>query len=264
MTRKILGAISMVLLFLIVLACFFPGLLTSYQPNEIDFSRKFTRPGPGHWMGTDQLGRDIFSRLLYGGRVTLGSALVIAVGSTLLASVWAGVSAYVGGLWDELLTRIVDLLLILPGLLLALLLVSLLEPGMGSLVLALVIVRWPGYARILRGQLYALLQEDYLLAAEAIGARPIRIIWRHLLPNAWVLILTVFGLSFSSGIISISSLSFLGFGVQLPNPEWGAMINAARPFLQTRPYLMVFPGFAVVISILLTNLSLGLLESDTK
>jgi len=262
MTRKMLGTTSLVLLILIVLACFFPGLLTSYQPNQIDFSQKFTSPGPGHWMGTDELGRDIFTRLLHGGRVTLGSALVIAVGSTLTAAVWAGVSAYSGGLWDELLTRIVDLLLILPGLLLALLLVSLLEPGMASLVLALVIARWPGYARILRGQLYSLLKEDYLLAAEAIGARPIRIIWRHLLPNAWVLIITVFGLSFASGIISISSLSFLGFGVQLPNAEWGAMINAARPFLQTRPYLMVFPGAAIVISILLTNLSLSLIEPE--
>lgn len=260
MIRKMLGVVSLVLLSLIVLACFFPGMVSSYQPNEIDFTRKFTPPGPEHWMGTDELGRDVFTRLLYGGRVTLGSALVIAVGSTLVAAVWAGVSAYIGGLWDELLTRIVDLLMILPGLLLALLLVSLLEPGMGSLVLALVIARWPGYARILRGQIYSLLKEDYLLAAEAIGARPIRIIWRHLLPNALVLILTVFGLSFASGIISISSLSFLGFGVQLPTPEWGAMINAARPFLQTRPYLMVYPGAAVVIVILLSNLSLNLLE----
>lgn len=260
MKRKPLGKVSLFLLFLIVLTCFFPGILSPYQPNEIDFKRKFSPPGPEHWMGTDELGRDVFTRLLYGGRVTLGSALVIAVVSTLAAALWAGVSAYIGGLWDELLTRFLDLLLILPGLLLALLLVSMFEPGMGSLILALVIARWPGYARILRGQIYSLLKEEYLLAAEAVGARPIRIIWRHLLPNVMVLILTVFGLSFASGIISITSLSFLGFGVQLPTPEWGAMINAARPFLQTRPYLIVFPGSAIVISILLTNLSLSLVE----
>lgn len=262
MSSKSLGAFSLGLLVLILLACLFPGLLSPYQPNEIDFSRKFTPPGPEHWMGTDELGRDVFARLLHGGRITLGSALLIAAASTLGAAVWAGVSAYAGGLWDELMTRMVDLLLILPGLLLALLLVSLLEPGMGSLILALVIARWPGYARILRGQIYSLLKEEYLLAAEAVGARPMRIVWRHLLPNALVLILTVFGLSFASAIISISSLSFLGFGVQLPTPEWGAMINAARPFLQTRPYLMVFPGAAVVITILLTNLSLNVVEPE--
>lgn len=260
MIRKILGVISLVFLFVILLACLFPNQLSPYQPNEIDFSRKFIPPGRQHMMGTDELGRDVLTRLLYGGRVTLGSALVIAGGSTLLAALWAGVSAYIGGIWDEILTRIVDLLLIIPGMLLALLLVSLLQPGMGSLVLALVIARWPGYARILRGKVYSLLSEEYLLAAEAIGARPFRIIWRHLLPNALVLILTVFRLSFASGIISISSLSFLGFGVQLPNSEWGAMINAARPFLQTRPYLMVFPGAAIVVTILLINLSLNLLE----
>lgn len=255
-----MGMGSLVFLLMILLACLFPGQLSPYHPNEIDFSRKFTPPSSQHLMGTDELGRDVFTRLLYGGRVTLGSALVISMGSTLLAALWAGVSAYIGGIWDELLTRIVDLMLIIPGLLFALLLVSVLEPGMGSLVLALVIARWPGYARILRGQIYSLLNEDYLMAAEAFGARPYWIIWRHLLPNAMVLILTVFGLSFASGIISISSLSFLGFGVQLPNPEWGAMINAARPFLQARPYLMVFPGAAIVITILLTNLSLSLLE----
>lgn len=260
MIRKTLGRASLALLFLILLACLFPSLLSPSQPNEIDFSLKFTPPGAAHWMGTDELGRDVLARLLYGGRITLGSALIIALGSTALAALWAGVSAYLGGIWDELLTRLVDLLMIIPGLLFALLLVSILEPGMRSLVIALVIARWPGYARILRGQIYSLLQEDYLLAAEAVGARPLRIIWCHLLPNAWVLILTVFGLSFASGIISISSLSYLGFGVQLPNPEWGAMINAARPFLQTRPYLMIFPGGAIVITILLTNLSLGLLE----
>lgn len=263
MIRKALGIVCLVLLTLIVLACFFSSQLSHFQPNEIDFSRKFTPPGSQHLLGTDELGRDILSRILYGGRVTLGSALIIAGGTTLVASLWAGISAYVGGVWDELLTRIVDLLMVIPGLLFALLLVSLLEPGMGSLVLALVIARWPGYARILRGQIYSLLSEDYLLAAKAIGARSSRIIWHHLLPNARVLILTVFGLSFASGILSITSLSFLGFGVQLPNPEWGAMINAARPFLQTRPYLMVFPGAAIVITILLTNLCLSLFEPKT-
>ena len=260
MIRKALGLVSLGFMSLILLACFFPGLLSPYQPNAIDFSRKFYPPDNLHWMGTDELGRDVLTRLLYGGRVTLGSALGIAVGSTLLAALWAGVSSYVGGIWDELLTRIVDLLMVIPGLLFALLLVSILEPGMDSLVIALVIARWPGYSRILRGQIYSLLSEDYLLAARAIGARPSRIIWHHLLPNARFLILTVFGLSFASGILSITSLSFLGFGVQLPNPEWGAMINAARPFLQTRPYLMFFPGSAIVITILLTNLSLSLLE----
>lgn len=211
-------------------------------------------------MGTDELGRDVFARILYGGRTTIGSALAIAAVSTAIAAVWAAVSAYLGGFWDELLTRIADLLMIIPGLLFALLLVSILEPGMRSLVIALIIARWPGYSRILRGQIYTLLSAEYLVAAKALGARSVHIIRRHILPNSLLLILTLFGLNFASSILSISSLSFLGFGVQLPHPEWGSMINAARPFLQTRPYLMLFPGLAIIVTILLTNLSLRLLE----
>ena len=115
MIRKTLGIMSLGFLVLILLACFFPGLVSPYQPNAIDFSHKFSPPGSLHWMGTDELGRDVLTRLLYGGRVTLGSALGIAVGSTLLASLWAGVSAYTGGVVDELLTRIADLLMIIPG-----------------------------------------------------------------------------------------------------------------------------------------------------
>ena len=260
MTRTIIGALSLALLAVILLACAFPGLFTNYEPNAINFAEKFSQPNRIHLMGTDELGRDLFTRLLFGGRVTIGSSLVIAGGSTLIAAIWAAVSAYLGGIWDELMTRIVDILMIIPALLFALLLISILEPGMRSLVIALAIVRWPGYARILRGQVYSLLSAEYLVAAKALGARPVHIIRRHIIPNITMLIITLFGLSFASGILSISSLSFLGFGVQLPHPEWGAMINAARPFLQTRPYLMIFPGLAIIVTVLLANLSLRWLE----
>lgn len=260
MTRTVIGALSLTLLAVILFACAFPGLFTNYEPNAINFAEKFSQPNRIHPMGTDELGRDLFTRLLFGGRVTIGSSLLIAVGSILIAAIWGAVSAYLGGIWDELMTRIVDILMIIPALLFALLIISILEPGMRSLVIALAIVRWPGYARILRGQVYSLLSAEYLVAARALGARPVHIIRRHIIPNTTMLIITFFGLSFASGILSISSLSFLGFGVQLPHPEWGAMINAARPFLQTRPYLMFFPGLAIIVTVLLANLSLRFLE----
>lgn len=260
MTGKTLGWITLGLLAVILLACAFPGMLSGADPNEINLTEKFSPPGREHPMGTDNLGRDLFARVLYGGRVTLGSSLIIALGSVILAVLWAAISAYTGGWWDEVMTRVVDLLLILPGLLFALLLVSLLQPGMKGLVIALTLVRWPGYARILRGRVMSLLGREYLTAARALGARDLHIIRRHILPNLLELALTFFGLSFAGAILSISSLSFLGFGVQLPHPEWGAMVNAARPFLQTRPYLMIFPGLAIVVTILLVNISLRLLE----
>ena len=262
MKYRAIPVFSLVMLVLIVLACTFPAMITPYHPNEINFEEKFSPPSRAHPLGTDAFGRDMLARLLYGGRVTIGSSLVIAAGSISIAVLWAAISAFLGGIWDELLTRIVDILLILPSLLFALLLVSILEPGMRSLILALTLVRWPGYARILRGDVIKLLGAKYLTAARALGARPAYIIWRHIIPNMLPLIITLFGLSFASSILSISSLSFLGFGVQLPNPEWGAMINAARQHLQIYPYLMLFPGLAIVITILLTNLSLKLLERD--
>jgi len=260
MTRMVIGALSLALLAVILFACAFPGLFTNYEPNAINFAEKFSQPNQIHPLGTDELGRDLFTRMLFGGRVTIGSSLLLAAGSTFIAAIWAAISAYLGGIWDELMTRIVDILMIFPALLFALLLVSILEPGMRSLVIALALVRWPGYARILRGQIYSLLSAEYLTAAEALGARPLHIIYRHIIPNTTMLIITLFGLSFASSILSISSLSFLGFGVQLPKAEWGAMINAARPLLQNHPYLMLFPGLAIIVTILLTNLSLRWLE----
>jgi ABC-type dipeptide/oligopeptide/nickel transport system permease subunit len=257
-----IAVLSLVVLILIILACIFPGMITPYHPNAINFEEKFSPPSRAHPLGTDAFGRDLLARLLYGGRVTIGSSLVIAAGSTAIAVFWAAISAFMGGIWDELLTRIVDILMILPSLLFALLLVAILEPGMRSLILALTLVRWPGYARILRGDVIKLLGAEYLTAARALGAQPPFIIWHHIIPNMLPLIITLFGLSFASNILSISSLSFLGFGVQLPNPEWGAMINTARQHLQIHPYLMLFPGLAIIVTILLTNMSLKLLERD--
>jgi peptide/nickel transport system permease protein len=260
MTRRIVGMISLAFLIVILLACAFPQLLTSHDPNAINFDEKFSSPNRLHPMGTDELGRDLFARVLYGGRVTIGSSLIIAVASMLMATIWSALSAYTGGIWDEVMTRITDILMIIPTLLFALLLVSILTPGMRSLVLALTLVRWPSYARILRGQIFSILNAEYLVAAVSIGAKPLRIIRRHVIPNTMFLVVTLFGLNFASSILGLSSLSFLGFGVQLPQAEWGAMINAARPFLQLHPYLMFFPGVAIITTILFTNLSVRFLE----
>ena len=262
MKHQPIAVLSLVVLILIMLACIFPGMITPHHHNAINFEEKFSPPSCAHPLGTDAFGRDLLARLLYGGRVTIGSSLIIAAGSIAIAVFWAAISAFLGGIWDELLTRIVDILMILPSLLFALLLVSIMEPGMRSLILALTLVRWPGYARILRGDVIKLLGAEYLTAARALGAQPLFLIWNHIIPNMLPLIITLFGLSFASSILSISSLSFLGFGVQLPNPEWGAMINTARQHLQIYPYLMLFPGLAIVTTIFLTNLSLKLLEKD--
>jgi ABC-type dipeptide/oligopeptide/nickel transport system permease subunit len=253
--KKIVGMVSLVILLAIIVACSVPWLLTLYDPYEINFTDKLMEPNATHLLGTDEMGRDLLARVLYGGRVTIWSALIITAGSILIATVWGAVSAYVGGTVDELMTRIVDTLMNIPSLLLVLLLVSILSPGMTSLVISLMVIRWTGYARIIRGQVFTVLGAEFIQAARSVGATPGHIVRRHIIPNTWFLVVTLFGLNFGSTILSISSLNFLGFGVRLPYAEWGAMINYARPFLQTKPYLIFFPGLAIVVTILATNLS---------
>lgn len=264
MIRTVVGIVSLVVLISVLVVCTFPTLFTSYAPNDIDFDSKFVEPNRAHPMGTDEMGRDLFTRLLYGGRVTIWSSLVIAAGSVMIATLWSAASAYAGGIVDELMTRIVDALMNIPSLLFVLLLVSILEPDMKSLVLALTLIRWTGYARIIRGQIFSLLGAEFLVAARALGATPLHIIRRHIIPNTLFLVITLFGLNFGSSMLSISSLSFLGFGIRLPHAEWGAMINYARPFLQTRPYLVLFPGLAIIVTILTANLSVRFLEQRGK
>jgi peptide/nickel transport system permease protein len=258
--RQVVGITSIVVLVVVIVACSVPAAFTPYAPNEINFEEKLMEPNRRHPMGTDEMGRDLFARVLYGGRVTIWSSLIIAGGSILIATLWAAISAYAGGMVDEIMTRVVDTLMNIPSLLSILLLVSILEPGMLSLIISLTLIKWAGYSRVIRGQVYTLLNAEFLLAAHAIGADSLHILRKHIIPNTWFLVITLFGLNLGSSILSISSLSFLGFGVQLPHPEWGAMINYARPFLQTKPHLMLFPGMAIILTILASNLAVNYLD----
>ena len=242
--------VNLVLLGFIVLFCAFPGMITSYDPNELSLTDRFAQPSLLHPFGTDDMGRDLLSRVLYGGRVTIFSALLITIGSMVIAVIWSGLSAFLGGMADEIMTRVVDGLMNIPALLFALILISIFKPGMMSLVLSLILIRWADDAKILRGHMLSLIRSEFVLAAVSIGSTPWRILRKELFPNSGFLILTLFGLNFTSNILSIASLNFLGFGVQLPDAEWGAMINQARPFLQTQPYMMFFPGLAILLTII--------------
>lgn len=244
------STVNLVLLGIIILLCTFPGMITAFDPNELSLTERFAQPSVMHPFGTDDMGRDILSRVLYGGRITIFSALMITIGSMLIATFWSGMSAFMGGMADEIMTRIVDGLMNIPALLFALILISIFKPGMMSLVISLILIRWADDAKILRGHMLGLIRSEFILAAVSIGSTPWRILRKELFPNTSFLILTLFGLNFTSNILSIASLNFLGFGVQLPNAEWGAMINQARPFLQTQPYMMLFPGLAILLTII--------------
>lgn len=228
--------------------------LTAFDPHQQNLLEAFTLPNQMHWLGTDHLGRDIWSRLLFGARNTLGAALFV-LGVVLVVATTIGLLAgYVGGWVDSLLMRLADLFLAFPTLLLAIAVAGTLGPGLRNVTLALALVWWAGYARLIRSVVLRVRHEAYIEATRACGAGNGRIVLRHILPNVIGPVIVVASLDFGAVILSIAGLNFLGLGVQPPHPEWGAMLNDARPFLQTEPYLLVAPALAIILTVLGFNL----------
>jgi peptide/nickel transport system permease protein len=224
-------------------------LLAPYDPLAIDLRGELEGPGVGHPLGQDKLGRDILSQVIYGSRVSLVVGLVV-VGISLAIGVSLGAAAgYFGGVFDTLLMRIVDILLAFPGILLAIALAGILGPNLRNIILALCVLGWVGYARLVRGQVLAEKNREYVLAAKALGASHPRIILRHILPNVFapVIVEATFGLA--GVILAESSLSFLGLGPQ-DVPTWGRLLNEGAQYLLFAPHVATFPGIAIMLTVL--------------
>jgi peptide/nickel transport system permease protein len=227
-------------------------LLAPYPPLGIDLTGELEGPRPGHLLGQDKLGRDILSQIIYGSRVSLLVGIVV-VGVSLVIGVTVGSAAgYFGGVFDVILMRIVDILLSFPGILLAIALTGVLGPSLKHIILALCVLGWVGYARIVRGQVLAEKNKEYVMAARALGARHPRIILRHILPNCFapVIVEATFGLA--GVILAESSLSFLGLGPQ-DVPTWGRLLNEGVQYLLFAPHVAIFPGIAIMLTVLAFN-----------
>ncbi|HEY3364868.1 MAG TPA: ABC transporter permease [Symbiobacteriaceae bacterium] len=247
----VLGAA--VLLALILLAIFGPQL-THFKPTFQDYDHMFEGPSRLHLLGTDQLGRDIWSRLLYGSRLSL---LVAASGVVFgaVAGVPLGlIAGFYGKWWDTVIMRSMDILLAFPGILLAIGIIALLGPGLYNVVAAIAIFGVPQFARLVRGSVLQLKGLDYVQAAQAEGSGDTRILARHILPNALAPIMVMATLRTAQAILIASSLSFLGLGAGLDQPEWGAMLADGRAYLQTYPHIAAFPGVAIFVTVLGFNL----------
>lgn len=237
-----------------VLAAAFAPLLAPHDPNAVDVLRKFAPPSAEFPLGTDHLGRDNLSRLLYGARLSIGTAVTATLGVSFLG-LWLGMLAgYLGGLVDTVISRVVDVLLAFPSFLLALAITGILGPGLGNLMLAVVAVSWAGYARIVRGSILAEREKPYVEAARATGVSGWRILWRHLLRNIVGPVVVLTTLDMGAILLGISALSFLGLGVKPPTPEWGAMLSEGRNYLGQAPNMMLFPGAAIFLMALGFNL----------
>ncbi len=248
------AALGAALLLLMLLVALLAPLLAPYPPNQADFTASLLPPGPGHWLGTDEHGRDLFSRLLFGTRLSLMVGVIsVAVGLT--AGVALGAAAgYVGGWVDSAIMRLMDLMLAFPTILLAVAIVFMLGPGLEKAMLAVGAVSVPAYARITRGSVLAVKEFDYVEAARATGLGHRRIVLRHVLPNIFAPLLVRATLGTSEAILETAALGFLGLGARLPTPEWGLMLSRGTSHLYDAPHLVYFPGLAITLAVLAMNL----------
>jgi peptide/nickel transport system permease protein len=240
---------------LLILAALFAPWIALYSPTAQDLPTRLEAPSRAHWFGTDELGRDTFARTLYGARVSLLVAISVVCGCGLTGLVLGMIAGYAGGWFD----RVVNLLLInaflsFPGILLAIAFAAFLGPGIGKVILALVITGWAGYARLARAQVLKVKELEFILAARSLGASHTRILAKHLLPNILQPVLIQATIGMAGAILAESTLSFLGLGVLAPVPSWGSMLNDARSHLFDAPHMVIFPALAVMLAVLAFNL----------
>lgn len=228
-------------------------LVAPYANEAQDLDRRLEPPSRDHWLGLDELGRDVLSRLLVGARVSVAVGLAVVGLAGTLGTLLGALAGAVGGRADTALMRAIDIFLAFPGILLAIALVAVLGPALEHVVLALVAIGWVSYARLARGQVLQLREQEFVLAARAAGVPLARLVRVHLLPNVLPVILVQASLGLAGAILAEASLSFLGLGIQAPTPSWGAMINAGRSHLLDAPHLTLVPGLAIVVSVLALN-----------
>jgi peptide/nickel transport system permease protein len=244
------GAVCLVL----VLTALFAPVLAPADPTAIDLAARLAPPGAGHLLGNDALGRDILSRIIYGSRVSLEVGVITVAVSLVVGTAIGSVAGYRGGWADEVTMRVADVFLAFPGILLAIALTAVLGPSLTNVILALCVMGWVGYARIARGQVLLARELSYVEAARSLGCSPARVLVRHVLPNvsAPLLVEATFGMA--TAIVAEAGLSFLGLGTQPPTPSWGAMLAEGRQFILQAPHLTLWPGVAILLTVLGINL----------
>lgn len=248
------AAAGLLVLTVIVIATILPGLVTRFDPLEMELSASLQPPSAHHLFGTDAFGRDILSRVLHGGRVSLGVGLAARTISLILGLLAGTVAGYFGGKPGNLIMRLADITFAFPTLLLLIAIMAVVTPGVGALSVALGAVGWAAMARLVRAQVLSVRERDYVQAARAAGAGHIKLIARYILPQCLSPLVVVFTLGLGMTIMAESSLSFLGLGIQPPDPSWGGMISRGIPFMRTAPWLTILPGLVLTLVICSINL----------
>jgi len=252
--RSPLTLVGMVIILFLVLTALFAPFIAPYDPFQIDPPNRLKPPSLEHWFGTDTAGRDMLSRVIFGTRISIRIGATVVFLTVISGSLIGLFSGYFGGIFDAVVMRITDIFFSVPYLILAMAITAALGPGLPNAMLSLILVWWPIYARLIRGQVLQIREAPYIEAARGLGASRCRIIFRHILPNAATPIIVQASLDFGNAIMYAAALSFIGLGAQPPAPEWGAMISLARNYLQDSWWFATFPGLAILVTVLGFNL----------
>lgn len=256
-SRNKLTALAVIVLIVIIIIAIFSPFLIPYPEHIADaanMNEKFLPPSANHFFGTDELGRDIFSRVLYGTRISLTTAVIAVTLSLLIGVPLGAIAGTVGGWVDEVIMRITDVFLSFPPLLLAIVFVSTLGPSLNNAIAAIALSWWPWYTRLVRGQAISIKERKFIQAAETIGTSQAKIIMRHIVPNTISPVIVQASMDMGGVILTVASLSFLGLGAQAPQPEWGLMINVSKNYFPDIWWYSLFPGLAIFITVLVFNL----------
>ena len=247
-------AVFLILALLLVCIAIFAPWIATHDPYEAVLADAVQPPSAQHWFGTDTMGRDLFSRVIFGTRTSLAAALAL-VGIIMTAGTFLGIVAgYFGGVLDAVIMRIADMMISFPGMVLAIAVAGILGGGIVNAVLALSVVSWTKYARLARSLVLKIYNRDYIAAARVTGSTTGHILWKYMLPNALPTILITGATDIGSMMLEIAGLSFLGFGAKPPAAEWGYMLNEGRPYITAAPWLMIFPGLAIFVTVVIFDL----------
>lgn len=254
LTKNKLAMIGLAIILCIIMCSILADKIAPYGIDDQDLRRRFISPCKEFLFGTDNLGRDIFSRVVIGSRISLKIGLVSATISAVLGTTLGSIAGFYGRIADNVIMRCIDIMMAIPSMLLAISIVAALGPGLRNVVVAVGIGAIPDYARIVRASILSVKEQEYIEAARSIGADDGRIIIKHILPNCLAPIIVQVTLSVAKAILSAASLSFIGLGIQPPEPEWGALLSAGRPYIRDHWYIVTFPGLAIMLTIFGLNL----------
>ncbi|MBN2899849.1 MAG: ABC transporter permease [Clostridia bacterium] len=245
---------GLAIIIVLFLTAIFADFIAPFSYDEQDLLNMFQTPSAAHWFGTDEFGRDIFSRVVYGSRISLEVGF-IAVGISLITGGLIGaIAGFYGGRLENLLMRAMDILLAIPEILLAIAIVAALGPSISNLMIAVGISSIPGYARLVRASVLTIREQEFIEAAKAAGSSDLRIIFKHILPNCMAPIIVQATIGVAIAILTAAGLSFIGLGIQPPTPEWGSMLSGGRSYIRDYPHMTLYPGLAIMVTIFALNL----------